>query len=218
LTTKADVLAHIEEVALVPVVRTSTAELAEAAVEAILEGGISTVEITLTVPGALRLIEKLAQRVAGRAVIGSGTVLTAEQAAAVIDAGAQFIVSPGLDLATLELVLKKGVTCIPGALTPTEVITAWKHGADLVKIFPCSAMGGAKYIKALKAPLPHVKMLPTGGVSAATAREYLEAGSSALGIGSELVDAKALAAGQNSVVTARAKELVDAVRAARLKE
>jgi 2-dehydro-3-deoxyphosphogluconate aldolase / (4S)-4-hydroxy-2-oxoglutarate aldolase len=215
LSTKADVLAHIEEVALVPVVRAPSAELALAAVDAILEGGISIFEITLTVPGAVQLIEKLAQRVAGRAVIGAGTVLTPEQAASVIDAGAQFIVSPGLDAPTIELVLKRGVVCLPGALTPTEVIAAWKLGADMVKIFPCSAMGGAKYIKALKAPLPQVKMLPTGGVSAATAREYLDAGSSALGIGSELVDAKALAAGQGSVVTARAKELVDAVRAAR---
>jgi len=215
LQTKAEVLAHIEAVALVPVVRAPSAELALAAVEAILEGGISIFEITLTVPGAVALIEKLAQRVAGRAVIGAGTVLTPEQAASVIDAGAQFIVSPGLDLPTVELVLKRGVVCLPGALTPTEVIAAWKLGVDMVKIFPCSAMGGAKYIKALKAPLPQVKMLPTGGINAATARDYLQAGASALGVGSELIDTDALAQRRAHVVTERARELCEAVRRAR---
>lgn len=215
LSNKADVLARIQEVALVPVVRAPSSDLAQAAVEAILEGGISIFEITLTVPGAVGLIEQLRQRFGDRAVIGAGTVLTAEQAADCLEAGAQFIVSPGLDVPTVELGLRRGVACMPGALTPTEVIAAHKLGVDMVKIFPCSAMGGASYIKALRGPLPHVKFLPTGGVNATTAREYLAAGASALGIGSELVDAKALAAGQTDVITARAKELVDAVRAAR---
>ena len=141
---KAEVLARIEEVALVPVVRTPSADLALAAVEAILEGGIPIVEITLTVPGAVQLIEKLTQRFAGRAIIGAGTVITPDDARACADAGAQFLVSPGLDLATVELVLKLGLVCLPGALTPTEVIAAWRAGVDMVKIFPCSAMGGAK--------------------------------------------------------------------------
>ena len=210
-----DTLARIERGTLVPVVRAASAELAIAAVEAILEGGISTFEITLTVPGAVQVIEGLVKRFGDRALIGAGTVLTAEQAAACIDAGAQFVVSPGFDAATVELVLSKGIPCMPGALTPTEVITAWKAGVDMVKIFPCSAMGGAKYLKALKGPLPQVKMLPTGGVNAATAHEYLAAGAAALGIGSELVDASALASGKLDVITARAKELVDAVAAAR---
>jgi 2-dehydro-3-deoxyphosphogluconate aldolase/(4S)-4-hydroxy-2-oxoglutarate aldolase len=214
-TNKADVLAHLQEVALVPVVRAASAEQALAAVEAILEGGISVFEITLTVPGAVQLIQKLSQRFDGRALIGAGTVLSAEQAAECIDAGARFIVSPGLDAATVALAQKRGIACMPGALTPTEVITAWKLGADMVKVFPCSAMGGASYVRALRGPLPQVKLLPTGGVNASTAREYLAAGASALGIGSELVDAKALAAGETGVITARAKELVDAVRAAR---
>jgi 2-dehydro-3-deoxyphosphogluconate aldolase/(4S)-4-hydroxy-2-oxoglutarate aldolase len=214
-SSKADVLGHIQKVALVPVVRAPTAELATAAVQAILEGGISIFEITLTVPGAVQLIEKLAHRFGDRAVIGAGTVLSAEQASACIDAGAQFIVSPGLDAATVELVLKKGIACMPGALTPTEIITAWKLGVDMVKVFPCSAMGGAKYIKALRGPLPQIKLLPTGGVNAETAADYLAAGSSALGIGSELVDAQALAAGNTEIITKRAKELVDAVLRAR---
>lgn len=209
---KADVLARLQDVALVPVVRAPSAELASTAVEAILAGGISVFEITLTVPGAVQLIERLRQRFDGRAVIGAGTVLTAEQAAECIAAGAQFIVSPGLDAATVELAQKRGIACMPGALTPTEVIAAWKLGADMVKVFPCSAMGGASYIKALRGPLPQVKLLPTGGVNANTAADYLAAGASALGIGSELVDAKALAAGELSVITARAKELVSTVQ------
>lgn len=210
-----ELVKRIERGTLVPVVRAPSADLAVKAVEAILEGGISTFEITLTVPGAVQLIESLVKRFGSRALIGAGTVLSAEQAAACIDAGAQFIVSPGFDAATVELVLKRGLPCMPGALTPTEVITAWKAGVDMVKIFPCSAMGGAKYLKALKGPLPQVKMLPTGGVNASTAHEYLAAGAAALGIGSELVDAQALAAGKLDVITARAKELVDAVASSR---
>jgi 2-dehydro-3-deoxyphosphogluconate aldolase / (4S)-4-hydroxy-2-oxoglutarate aldolase len=210
-----ETLKRIEQGALVPVVRAPSANLAVAAVEAILEGGISVFEITLTVPGAVQVIESLVKRFGARAVFGAGTVLTPDQADACIDAGAEFVVSPGFDAPTVELVLKKGIPCMPGALTPTEVITAWKAGADMVKIFPCSAMGGAKYLKALKGPLPQVKMLPTGGVNASTAHEYLAAGAAALGIGSELVDASALAAGKLELITMRAKELVDAVAAAR---
>jgi 2-dehydro-3-deoxyphosphogluconate aldolase / (4S)-4-hydroxy-2-oxoglutarate aldolase len=212
---RSSILARLERGVLVPVVRAPSAELALLAVEAILEGGISTFEITLTVPGAVRVIETLSKRFADRALIGAGTVLTAEEAAACIDAGARFIVSPGFDRPTLELTLARGLPMLPGALTPTEVITAWKAGADVVKIFPCSAMGGAKYLKALKGPLPQVKMLPTGGVNASTAAEYLAAGAAALGIGSELVDATALAAGKTDVITARARELVQAVASAR---
>lgn len=210
-----DIVKRIEDVGLVPVVRASSAELALAAVEAILEGGISVFEITLTVPGAVQVIEKLVHRFGERALIGAGTVLSKEQAQACIDAGATFVVSPGLDLPTVEYVLGKGLPMMPGALTPTEVIAAWRAGADMVKIFPCSAVGGAKYLKALKGPLPQVKMLPTGGVSAVTVHEYLAAGASALGIGSELVDTTALAAGMTDLIAKRAKALVDAVRAAR---
>ncbi len=214
---RARTIERLEYGVLVPVIRAPSAELAIVAVESILEGGISTFEITLTVPGAVKVIETLTRRFGERALIGAGTVLTADDAAACIDAGARFIVSPGFDLATVELVQKRELPIMPGALTPTEVITAWKAGVDMVKIFPCSAMGGAKYLKALKGPLPHVKMLPTGGVNASTAAEYLAAGAAALGIGSELVDAAALAAGKTEVITARSKELVQAVASARAK-
>jgi len=215
VSSKEELLQRLERDVLVPVVRAPSAELATLAVDAIFEGGIFIFEITLTVPGALEVIQNLRQRFGQRALIGAGTVLSAEQAAACLDAGAQFVVSPGLDLATVELVKRRGVPIMPGALTPTEVMTAWKAGADMVKLFPCSAMGGAKYLKALKGPLPQVKMLPTGGVNAATAHEYLAAGAAALGVGSELVDAPALAAGKLDVISARARELVEAVSVSR---
>jgi 2-dehydro-3-deoxyphosphogluconate aldolase / (4S)-4-hydroxy-2-oxoglutarate aldolase len=212
---RAEILRRIEEVGVVPVVRAPTAQLAIRAVEAVLAGGLSVFEITMTVPDAVSVIRSLVDRFGDRAIVGAGTVLTVSDARACIDAGARFVVSPGFDLATVEAVQARGVAMMPGALTPTEVITAWKSGVDMVKIFPCSAVGGAKYLRALRGPLPHVKMLPTGGVSLATAQEYIEAGAAALGFGSDLVDIAALAAGNDAVLTERAGELVAKVRAAR---
>ena len=214
---RVEVCRSVEEVGIVPVIRASSSELAQRAAEAVLAGGISVFEITMTVPGAIELIASLAERFRGRALVGAGTVLTADEARACIDAGACFIVSPGLDLPTVELCLARDTAIMPGALTPTEVITAWKAGADMVKIFPCSAMGGAKYLRALKAPLPAVKLLPTGGVSLSTAHEYIEAGASALGVGAELVDLEALKADQDQVLTDRARQLITIVAEARAK-
>lgn len=210
-----EVCKHIETIGIVPVVRAKDPGLAALAVEALLAGGISVLEITMTVPGAVQLIRSLCDRYAGRAVVGAGTVLTREQAGACIDAGALFVVSPGLDVPTVEYCRSRGVSVMPGSLTPTEVITAWRAGADMVKVFPCFAMGGAKYLKALKAPLPEVKLLPTGGVSLQTAHEYIAAGASALGVGAELVDIAAIQAGQAELVTERARNLVRAVEQAR---
>lgn len=212
-----EITARIAEIGLVPVVRVPSAALAVRAVEAVLAGGISIFEITMTVPDALTVIHMLADKFRGRALVGAGTVLSAHDARACIDAGAEFIVSPGLDLPTVELAQTSGAAVMPGALTPTEVIAAWKAGADMVKIFPCSAMGGAKYLRALKGPLPDVEMLPTGGVSLATVEEYVLAGASALGIGGELVDVAALDAGQDEVIAGRARALVAALAAARAK-
>jgi len=218
-----EVTARIAEIGLVPVVRVPSAALAVRAVESVLAGGISIFEITMTVPDALGVIRTLAARFGGRALVGAGTVLSAADARACIDAGAQFIVSPGLDLATVEAARARGAAVMPGALTPTEVITAWKAGADMVKIFPCSAMGGAKYLRALQGPLPDVKMLPTGGVSVATVEEYVLAGAAALGIGGELVDIAALQSGQVdadgvvAVIAERARALVTALGSARAK-
>jgi 2-dehydro-3-deoxyphosphogluconate aldolase/(4S)-4-hydroxy-2-oxoglutarate aldolase len=206
---------RIEEVGIVPVVRAPSAELAMRATDAVLAGGISVFEITMTVPGAVEVIRLLSQQLRGRALIGAGTVLTPEDALACIDAGAEFIVGPGLNLATIAAAHSRDVPVMPGALTPTEVISAWQAGADMVKIFPCGAMGGAKYLRALRGPLPQVRMLPTGGVSASTAADYIASGASALGVGSELIDITALAAGQDQALTERARELVSVVQAAR---
>ncbi|HMF39936.1 MAG TPA: bifunctional 4-hydroxy-2-oxoglutarate aldolase/2-dehydro-3-deoxy-phosphogluconate aldolase [Polyangia bacterium] len=212
---RADVCRRIEAVGIVPVVRAPSPELAMRAAEAVLAGGISIFEITMTVPNATAAIRSLVDRLGDRAIVGAGTVLDAAAAHACIEAGAAFIVSPGLDLPTIAAAHERGVPIMPGALTPTEVITAWKAGADMVKIFPASAVGGPKYLKALRGPLPDVKLLPTGGVNAQTAGEYIAAGAAALGVGSELVDTAALARGDDAVVTARARELCDAVAAAR---
>jgi len=154
-------------------------------------------------------------RFGARAVVGAGTVLDGPTAEACIDAGAAFIVSPGLDLGTIAAAHGRGVPMMPGALTPTEVIAAWRAGADLVKIFPAAAVGGPSYLRALRGPLPQVKLMPTGGVNAMTAGAYIAAGAAALGVGSELVDLVALAAGQDALLTERARALMTAVRTAR---
>ena len=213
--TRTETCARIEAVGVVPVIRAASPELALRAAEAVLAGGISIFEITMTVPDAPTVIKTLSARLGARAVVGAGTVLDAEAAARCIDAGAAFVVSPGFDPATVAAVHARGVPAMPGALTPTEVIAAWRAGADMVKIFPASAVGGPKYLRALRGPLPDVKLLPTGGVNAATAADYIAAGASALGVGSELVDPAALARGDDALLTARARELLAAVAAAR---
>jgi 2-dehydro-3-deoxyphosphogluconate aldolase/(4S)-4-hydroxy-2-oxoglutarate aldolase len=212
---RSEIVRRVEAVGIVPVIRATTPELAARAARAILAGGISVFEITMTVPDAPAVIRTLVKELGDRAVIGAGTVLNAAAAHQCVDAGAEFIVSPGFDPDTVTEAHARGVPAMPGALTPTEVIAAWNHGADLVKIFPISAVGGAPYLRALRGPLPEVKLLPTGGINAANAAEYLKAGASAIGVGSELVDAKALAEGRDAIVTERARELCAAVQAAR---
>jgi len=173
---KVEVLKRIKEVGLLPVLRAASAEEALALASAIEAGGISAIEVTMTVPGAIEVIEILVREAGDRILIGAGTVLDPETARACMLAGANFIVSPSLNLKTIEICHRYSVAIIPGALTPTEVLTAWEAGADVVKVFPCSAMGGAKYLKALKAPFPQIELIPTGGVSLSTAAEFLAAG------------------------------------------
>ena len=210
-----DVLRRIAEVGIIPVVRASSTEEAMQVIEAIRAGGVPVLEITMTVPRAVRVIEQVTDRYGDEVVVGAGTVLDAETARACILAGATFVVSPSLNLATIEMCQRYSIVVTPGALTPTEVVTAWQAGADAVKIFPCSALGGAKYLKSLKAPLPQVEMIPTGGVSLATAAEFIEAGAFALGVGADLVDTKAIRAGQPEKVTEAARAYVAAIREAR---
>jgi 2-dehydro-3-deoxyphosphogluconate aldolase/(4S)-4-hydroxy-2-oxoglutarate aldolase len=212
---KQQVLRRVAEVGVVPVVRADSAEQAMQVIEAIKAGGVDVLEVTMTVPGAVRVIERLADRYGDRVVLGAGTVLDPETARACILAGATFVVSPALNAGTIELCRRYSVAVLPGALTPTEVVTAWQAGADVVKVFPCGALGGAKYLKSLKAPLPQVEMIPTGGVSLKTAAEFIEAGALALGVGADLVDTKAVREGRPEKVTEAARAYVAAVRDAR---
>ena len=214
---KAEVSTRLTAIGIIPVVRAESTEMGRRAVAAILKGGISVLEITMTVPGAVRMIEELSAEVDPEVIIGAGTVLDAQTARACIDAGAQFIVSPALDLGTIALCGQQGILVMPGVLTPTEVVTAWTAGADFVKIFPAGAVGGASYLTALKAPLPQVKMVPTGGVSLQNAATFIKAGAEALGIGGDLVDTKALREGRDDLITERARLFVDIVQQARAK-
>jgi 2-dehydro-3-deoxyphosphogluconate aldolase/(4S)-4-hydroxy-2-oxoglutarate aldolase len=195
----------IERVGLIPVLRAKNATQAHAVVKAMIAGGVTVVEVTMTVPGAIDLLKQLKAEYGDKLLLGSGTVTTAEQAEATIDAGAEFVVSPSLHPAVIAMTKKKGKLSIPGSLTPTEVITAWEAGADYVKIFPCSAMGGASYLKSLLAPFPHLKLIPTGGVTLQTAESFLRAGARALGVGSDLVNLAAIDAGTPEVITEAAR-------------
>ena len=195
----------IERVGLIPVLRAKSKEQGFAVVKAMLAGGVNVVEVTMTVPGAVDLLKDLKNEYGSDVLLGSGTVTTAEQCQATIDAGAEFVVSPSLHLDVIATTKKNGKISCPGSLTPTEVITAWNAGADYVKVFPCSAMGGAPYLKALLAPFPFLRIIPTGGVTVATARTFLDAGAKALGVGSDLVNLKAVEDGHPEVITETAK-------------
>jgi 2-dehydro-3-deoxyphosphogluconate aldolase/(4S)-4-hydroxy-2-oxoglutarate aldolase len=212
---KSEVLKQIKEVGIIPVVRATTADEAMRAIDAIREGGIAVLEITMTVPGAVDVIEQVTARFGNDALVGAGTVLDAETAKACIAAGAQFIVSPALNMETIAYCRAQDVAVMPGALTPTEVVQAWNAGADLVKVFPAGAVGGASYLKALKAPLPQIELVPTGGVSLKTAADFIKAGAAALGVGADLVDNKAIREGQAGLITDRAKQFVQIVHEAR---
>ena len=212
---KSDVIRRIRDTGIIPVVRATSADEAMRAVDAIREGGISILEITMTVPGAIDVIAKVTERFGNDALVGAGTVLDPATAKACVDSGAQFVVSPALNLETIACCRELGVAVMPGALTPTEVVQAWNAGADFVKVFPAGAVGGASYLKALKAPLPQIELVPTGGVSLKTAADFIKAGAAALGVGADLVDIKAIREGQAALITERAKQFVEIVREAR---
>ena len=213
--TAKEILAFITEVGIVPVVRTSSAEGAIQSVEALYRGGVRAAEITMTVPGAIRALEKVADRFGDKIMLGAGTVLDPETARACMLAGAEFFVTPSLRVSTIELVKRYSKVICPGALTPTEVLTAWESGADVVKIFPCGNVGGPKYIKALKGPFPQIEMIPTGGVNLETAGEFLKAGACAVAVGGELVDAKSVKEGKFEVIEERAKQYLALISKAR---
>ncbi len=195
----------LERVGLIPVLRARNAGQAHAVVQAMLLGGVTVVEVTMTVPGAVELLAELKDEYGAKLLLGAGTVTTAAQAEATIDAGAEFVVSPSLHPAVIAVTKARGKISIPGALTPTEAINAWELGADYVKIFPCSAVGGASYLKALLAPFPHLKLIPTGGVTLENAESYLKAGARALGVGSDLVNLAAIDQGIPETITDAAR-------------
>ena len=205
----------ILEIGVVPVVRASSPKEARIAADAVCEGGIPIVEITMTVPGAVDVIRELTKNASTEVLVGAGTVLNAEAARRCLDAGAQFLVSPGLNVPMVELVKKEGKAVMAGALTPTEIMAAWEAGADFVKIFPCGQVGGAKYIKSLKGPFPQIPFVPTGGVNLSTAGEFIEAGAVALGVGGELVRAEALKSGNPEVIVENARKFLATVKEAR---
>ena len=212
---KSETISRIIETGLIPVVRAESSDIAMRAIDAIKQGGISVLEITMTVPGAIRVIEEVARRFGEDVIVGAGTVLDSETARACMLAGAQFIVSPALDLDTISCCRRYSIPVMPGAMTPSEVVAAWKAGADFVKVFPANAVGGPSYIKALKAPLPQIALVPTGGVSLKTAADFIKAGAAALGVGADLVDTAALRAGEDKVITARARQFIEIVKSAR---
>jgi 2-dehydro-3-deoxyphosphogluconate aldolase / (4S)-4-hydroxy-2-oxoglutarate aldolase len=212
---KESILSAIREIGIVPVVRTPSAESALRAIEAIYEGGIRAAEVTMTVPGAVKVLEQLADKFGDRMVLGAGTVLDPETCRICMLAGAEFFVTPALNLKTIEMAQRYSKPICPGALTPTEVLAAWQGGADIVKVFPCDNVGGAKYIKALKGPFPQIEMIPTGGVNLDTAADFLKAGSAAVAVGSELIDAQTIKEGRYEVFSERSRQFLEIVRKTR---
>jgi 2-dehydro-3-deoxyphosphogluconate aldolase/(4S)-4-hydroxy-2-oxoglutarate aldolase len=210
-----EAIEKIGEIGIVPVIRAASVDLALRAVEAICAGGIPIVEITMTVPHAPQVIREVTRAHGSKVMVGAGTVLTAAQATECLDAGAEFLVSPGFSVPVLHTAQARRKLAIPGVLTPTELIAAVAEGAQVVKVFPCGNLGGPRYIKALKAPFPDVAMIPTGGANLTNAAEYFAAGAFALGIGADLVNVAALREGRTQEIVETAKQLVDTVCRAR---
>jgi 2-dehydro-3-deoxyphosphogluconate aldolase/(4S)-4-hydroxy-2-oxoglutarate aldolase len=212
--TKEQVRARIEEIAIIPAVRVSSREDALFACEAVEQAGIPIVELTMTVPGAVDLLSAMGKYNSG-VIAGAGTVLDLDTAARCVDAGAQFLTSPGLETELVEFAAKRGVLVLPGALTPTEVLNAWKAGGDMVKVYPCSQVGGAKYIKSLRGPFPKIPLIASGGVNHHTAPEFIIAGAAALGIGGNLIPKEAIEQRQPERIAELARRFKETVAEAR---
>ncbi len=209
-----EVRARIEEIGIIPAVRVASTEDALFAAESVASGGIPIVELTMTVPGAIDVISHLV-RSAPQLIVGAGTVWDTETARRCLDAGARFLTSTGLDLQTVEFAHQQNVVIFPGALTPTEVMMAWKAGVDFVKIFPCAQLGGAAYIKTLKSPFPQVPLIASGGVNQQNVADFILAGATAVGVGAHLIPKKAIELRQTHRIHELAVRLVNTVREAR---
>ncbi len=214
---KHEILNRMIEEGLIPVIRVSSPDEAIDVAEAIKEGGSTFIEITMSVRGAIDVIKELSNKYKDEIILGAGTVLDSETGRASLLSGAQFIVSPILNLDLIELGHRYSAVVIPGAMTPTEILTAWNAGADMVKVFPAGQIGGPDYIKAIKAPLPQILLVPTGGVSLQNAGEFIKAGASCLGVGSELVDKKALKEKKFHIITENTQAFIKAIKEARKK-
>jgi 2-dehydro-3-deoxyphosphogluconate aldolase/(4S)-4-hydroxy-2-oxoglutarate aldolase len=212
---KEEVRQRIIDIGIIPVLRVSSPDLAIVAAEAVCKGGITIVEVTMTVPKAIDVIRELAVSMDSNVIIGAGTVLDPRTAQQCLDAGAEFLVSPVLNSEITALAMKEGKLVMAGALTPTEIMSAWKSGSDFVKVFPCGNVGGPKYIRALKGPFPHVPLVPTGGVNIENAGAYFVAGASAVGVGGDLISESELAAGDDTHIITAAQRFMAAVRDAR---
>jgi len=212
---KREILNRIIEEGLIPVIRVSSSEEAIEVAEAIKEGGSSFIEITMSVHGAIEVIKELSKKYSDDIVLGAGTVLDSETGRAALLAGAQFIVSPILNLDLIELAHRYSAIVIPGTMTPTEILTAWNAGADMVKVFPAAQLGGPDYIRAVRGPLPQILLVPTGGVNLQNAAEYIKAGATAVGVGGELVDKKALKERKFHIITENTRSFIKAIKEAR---
>lgn len=210
-------LKRILDCGVIAIIRSSSADGLLEAAEAIVAGGINVIEYTLTTPDALRLVSAARERLGARALVGAGTVLDAGDAKMALTAGAQFIVLPALNSGAVEAAQNAGVPVIPGAYTPTEIVTAWRWGVDLVKLFPASA-GGPAYLKAIGGPLPQVRLVPTGGVSAANAGDYIRAGAVAVAAGGNLADQTVIKEKAFNLLSAAASELLEEVRRAQVEK
>src|SRR5690242_17051868 len=208
------VIQGVEASGVVAVIRMKDADKLRFVIDALLEGGVRALELTMTVPGAIKLIEQLAKNLPGEFFLGAGTVLDPETARQVILAGATYIVAPTLNLGTIAMCHRYDVAAMPGCFTPTEILTAWEAGADVIKVFPATALGPG-YFKDVRAPLPQIKMMPTGGVSLTNAGDWIAAGAVAVGVGSALLDPKAIAENRFEVIADNARTVVASVAQAR---
>ncbi len=211
---RAGIVRGVEETGVVAVIRMKEPDKLRAVVDALVDGGVRALEVTMTVPGAVGLIEQLAKNLPAGFYLGAGTVLDPETARHVILAGAQFLVAPVLNVDVIRLGHRYDVAVMPGCFSPTEILTAWEAGADVVKVFPATALGPG-FFKDVRGPLPQVKMMPTGGVTLANAGEWIKAGAVAIGVGTALLDTKAIAAGDFTQISANARQLIESVKAAR---
>lgn len=212
---KRDIFNRMISEGLIPVIRVTSAQEAMDVSDAIKEGGISLIEITMSVQGAIDVIKELTKKYKDEIIMGAGTILDPETARAALLAGAQFIVTPTLNLEVIQMAHRYSAVVVPGAMTPTEILTAWNAGADMVKVFPAAQLGGPEYLKALKGPLPQILLVPTGGVNLQNAGAFIKAGASAIGVGGELVDKKAVKERKFNVITENARAFLKAVREAR---